>query len=156
MEDNLGIMLIRLGDVDLIGSKQTFVALRKIKGVSYSFANAVCIIADISKHKKIGALTEAELKKIDDIIRNPSRYNIKPFLFNRQKDIETGENRHLISSELKLTAEFDIKRMKMIKSYKGIRHSLGQPVRGQRTKAHFRKGSALGVKKKPGVKKGKV
>ena len=46
-----------------------------------------------------------------------------------------------------LQNEFDIRRLKKIKSYKGIRHSLGQPVRGQRTKAHFRKGRAVGVKR---------
>ena len=47
-----------------------------------------------------------------------------------------------------MAVEFDIKMMKMIKSYKGVRHAIGQPVRGQRTKAHFRKGSSLGVIKK--------
>ena len=45
--------------------------------------------------------------------------------------------------------EFDIKRMKKIKSYKGARHSAGQPVRGQRTRSHFRsRGKAVGVTKK--------
>jgi len=37
--------------------------------------------------------------------------------------------------------------LKKMKSYKGWRHSLGQPVRGQRTRSHFRKGSAIGVMK---------
>ena len=41
--------------------------------------------------------------------------------------------------------EFDIRKMKKIKCYKGVRHSLGQPVRGQRTRAHFRKGRSIGV-----------
>ena len=156
LAEQLEKQLIRLGDVDLIGTKPTYMALKKIKGISYTFANAICSIANIPKNKKIGNLSEEEIQKVQDIIKNPAKYNIKPFLMNRQKDVETGESKHLISSDLKLATEFDIKRMKMIKSYKGVRHSIGQPVRGQRTKAHFRKGSALGVKKKPGVKKGKV
>jgi len=137
MEEKLEKQLIRLGDADLLGNKPLYLALRKIKGVSYSLANAVCIISSIEKNRKIG-----------NIIKNPAKYGIKGFMFNRRKDRETGEDRHLISSNLKLTTEFDIKRMKMIKSYKGIRHTQGQPVRGQRTKAHFRKGSAVGVAKK--------
>jgi small subunit ribosomal protein S13 len=53
-----------------------------------------------------------------------------------------------------MVKEFDIKRMKQIKSYKGMRHSLKQPVRGQRTRSHFRTtGVAVGVKKGGGAKK---
>lgn len=148
MNEELNSQLIRLGDADLLGKEHIYVALRKIKGVSYSFANAICLIANIEKNKEIGTLNNDELKKIEDIIKNPLKYNIKSFLLNRRNDRETGEDKHLISSSLKLATEFDIKRMKMIKCYKGVRHSLGQPVRGQRTKAHFRKGAALGVKKK--------
>ena len=56
----------------------------------------------------------------------------------------------MTGTDLELQTEFDIKRMKKIKSYKGVRHSAGQPVRGQRTKSHFRKNKAKsgGIKKK--------
>jgi len=148
MEEKIENQLIRLGDADLIGTKSTYMALRRIKGISYSFANAICLIANIPRNKKIGTLSDENLKKIEDIIKNPSKYNIKPFLLNRRKDRESGNDIHLISSNLRLTTEFDIKRMRMIKSYKGVRHSIGQPVRGQRTRSHFRKGSSVGVGKK--------
>ena len=48
--------------------------------------------------------------------------------------------------------------MKKIKSYRDIRHALGLPVRGQRTKSNFRKnkGKVLGVRRKEGVKAGRV
>jgi small subunit ribosomal protein S13 len=48
--------------------------------------------------------------------------------------------------------------MKRIRSYKGVRHSLGLPVRGQRTRSNFRKnkGKVLGVKRKEGAKAGRV
>jgi small subunit ribosomal protein S13 len=53
-----------------------------------------------------------------------------------------------MGSELDLQKEFDIRRIKKIKSYKGVRHLLGQPVRGQRTRSHFRKkGPSVGVKR---------
>ena len=148
MEENTHKDLIRLGDADLLGHQNTYKALRKIKGVGFSFANAICNIANIPKNKKIGTLSDEDVKKIEDILKNPQNYNIKPFLLNRRKDRETGQDAHLIASNLKMAVEFDIKMMKMIKSYKGVRHAIGQPVRGQRPKAHFRKGSSLGVIKK--------
>ena len=49
-----------------------------------------------------------------------------------------------------------MKTQKKIKGYKGIRHMLGQPVRGQRTRGNFRKnkGKVMGVKLAAGTKKG--
>ena len=68
---------------------------------------------------------------------------------NRRSDPETGVTSHLYGSDLDMKKEFDIKRMKKIKSYKGIRHTMKLPVRGQRTRSHFRKGGkAVGVMKK--------
>ncbi|HDD46536.1 MAG TPA: 30S ribosomal protein S13, partial [Candidatus Aenigmarchaeota archaeon] len=46
------------------------------------------------------------------------------------------------------TTKLDINFMKKIKTYKGIRHALGLPVRGQRTRSSFRKGRTIGVKRK--------
>jgi small subunit ribosomal protein S13 len=46
--------------------------------------------------------------------------------------------------------------MKKIKAYKGVRHSLGQPVRGQRTKSHFRKNKKKSGKKESTAKPAKV
>jgi hypothetical protein len=56
---------------------------------------------------------------------------------------------HKIGADLKFTQENDIRFMKKIRCYKGIRHSMGQPVRGQRTKSNFRKnkGKVTGVAK---------
>ncbi len=140
--------LIRLGDKDLDGNRSTYFALTKIKGVSYAFANALCNIFDLKKTEKIGNLSDDQLEKIKDAIKNPSKYKISPWLFNRQKDFDSGEDQHLISSDLKLRKDFDIKRLRMIKSYRGFRHGFGLPLRGQRTKSNFRKGTTVGVKKK--------
>ena len=56
---------------------------------------------------------------------------------------------HLLTGNLTFYKENDIKRMKKIKSLKGMRHQKGLPVRGQRTKSHFRKnkGKVVGVAK---------
>ena len=65
--------------------------------------------------------------------------------------METGENKHLTGSDLELRNEFDIKRLKKIRVYRGYRHMARLPVRGQRTRGHFRKNRAKGV----GIKKKK-
>ena len=141
--------IIRIMQTDIDGKKQIYVGLTKIKGVSWSLSNALCNKLGFDKKKKITDLSNEEIKKIEEFIKNPE---IPEFLLNRRKDLDSGKNLHLLGSDLDLRKEFDIKRLKKIKSYKGLRHALGQPVRGQRTRGHFRsKGKAVGV-----IKKGKV
>ena len=149
---------VRIANTDLDGNKPIKQALTKIKGVSFMFSNAMLNIARIEKTKKAGYLADNEVAKIDDIIKDPLKFGIPSWLFNRKRDPEDGTDKHLVSSTLAFTQDNDTKMMKKMKSYRGIRHSLGLPVRGQRTKSNFRKnkGKVLGVKKKIGSKAGKV
>ncbi|MEK6817716.1 MAG: 30S ribosomal protein S13 [Nanoarchaeota archaeon] len=132
---------------DIEGSMKIYPGLTKIKGISWSLSNAVCKKLGFDKNRKIESLAEFEIKKLEEFLKNP---DIPKYLKNRRKDFETGEDRHLIGSNLELRKEFDIKRLKKIKSYKGYRHVAGLPVRGQRTRAHFRKNRSrgAGIKKK--------
>jgi small subunit ribosomal protein S13 len=142
--------LIRILSTDIPGDMSIYAGLTRIKGVSWSYSNAVCNMLKIDKMMKISELNEEEIKKISEFIKNP---RVPEFVLNRKKDLETGKSGHLTGVDLDMAKEFDIKRMKKIRSYKGIRHILGQPVRGQRTKSHFRKNRAVGVMGKS--KKGK-
>ena len=146
--------IIRVANTDLDGNKKAYIALRKIKGISFMFSNAILNVTKIDKTKKAGYLTDEEVKRINDVIYDPSKYNIPHWLFNRRRDYETGENKHLLSTDLIIQTENDVKRLKKIKSYRGVRHMYGLPSRGQRTKAHFRKNKTMGVSKKK-VKAGK-
>ena len=144
--DNRG-RIIRIMQKDIEGRTNLYPGLTKIKGVSWSLSNAVCKKLGFDKSRKIESLTESEIKKLEEFLKNP---DIPKYLKNRQKDFETGKDEHLTGSDLELRKEFDIKRLKKIKSYKGYRHVAGLPVRGQRTKAHFRKNRSkgAGIKKK--------
>src|SRR3989344_7439322 len=137
--------LVRIANNDLPGRKAVYYGFTRIKGISFSFANAVCNLAGIDKNKKIGYCTPEEIQRIKRVIEK--RENIPVWFFNRRKDYETGEDKHLLSSDVKFSRENDIRRFQKIKSRRGIRHALGLPVRGQHTKAHFRSGPALGVKR---------
>lgn len=143
--------LVRILSTDIPGNKRTIAGLTRIKGVSWSFSNALCHVLKINKNKKIQELSEEEIKKISEFIKNPK---LPEFLLNRRRDIETGTSRHVFGADIDLQKEFDVKRLKKIRSYRGLRHALGQPVRGQRTKSHFRvkgKGGkrSVGVMNKP-------
>ena len=140
-------MLIRILSTDIPANKNIYVGLTYIKGISFSLSNAICYKLKIDKNKKISALTKEDIDNISKEIKNPE---IPNFLMNRRKDYDSGKTKHLITNELDLRKDFDIKRLKKIHSYKGIRHSRGLPVRGQRTKSHFRKkgkNRVVGVKK---------
>ncbi len=147
MEEKLKY-IIRITATDLEGNKPIKQTLTKIKGVGFSMANAICTILRLDKNKKTGSLTDAEVKKIEEVLKEPKKHNIPSWLLNRQNDYDTGEDLHLNTSDLKLRKEFDIKRLRKIKSYKGFRHGAGLPVRGQKTKSNFRSGKGIGVKKK--------
>ncbi len=142
--------IVRIVETELDGNKPTIDALRKIKGVSFSLANAVCSVTGIDQHKKVGYLDDGELKKISEAIKNPLGHNLPAWMLNRRKDPVEGTDRHLTAVNLSLANEGDIKRLKSIKCWKGVRHMYGQPVRGQRTRSNFRrnKGKVVGVAKK--------
>lgn len=138
--------IVRVLNTDIDGNKKTFMALKKIKGISFIFSNAICNHLDIDKNSKIGSLSGEEIKKIENLVEDPKE--LPKWLLNRRNDVETGKNMHVTTGKLKLSLEFDLKRLKKVKSYRGLRHAWGLPVRGQRTRSNFRKGKSIGVVKK--------
>ncbi len=141
--------LIRILNTDIDGSKRLLFALRAIKGVSYMIANYVCYKTGIDKMKKAAELTDKEIELIEQTIQNLHE-TAPSWLLNRRKDRNTGKDLHLVKTDLNLAIDEDLRRLKRIKSYRGLRHQWGLPVRGQRTKSNFRKnkGKPLGVKRK--------
>ncbi|MEM4247307.1 MAG: 30S ribosomal protein S13 [Candidatus Woesearchaeota archaeon] len=146
--------LVRIANTDLDGKKSIAFALSKIKGVGVPFANAACRIAGVDVNKKAGHLSDAEIRKVEEVVKDPIKAGLPAWMVNRRFDPETGQNKHLLSGDLQFTIENDIKIMKKTKCYKGIRHILGQPVRGQRTRSNFRKnkGKVMGVRRSASAK----
>ena len=140
--------LVRIANTDLKGEKAIVYALKDVRGIGVPFAHAICVVLNIDGLAKIGNITETDMKRIDEVIKAPAKHGIPGWLFNRQRDLETGEDKHVVTNDLLFNKDNDIKLMKRIKSYKGIRHSMNAPVRGQRTRSNFRanKGKVVGVK----------
>src|SRR3989344_4805767 len=149
---------VRIANTDLDGNKKIGNAMTKIKGISFMFSNAILKVAELDETIKAGYLSEAQTNKIDEVIKDPAKFNIPKWLYNRKKDPEDGADKHFVGPTLTFIQDNDVKMMKKVKSYKGVRHIQGLPVRGQRTKSNFRKnkGKVLGVKKKDGSKAGRV
>jgi len=123
------------------------VGLTQIRGVGYMFANTILNVLKINPNQRIGHLSPEQVNSIESIIKNPSASNFPSWFLNRRKDVETGEDKHLLTSDIAFTVRNDIEREKTSGSWRGIRHMFGLKVRGQRTRCTGRKGGAVGVAK---------
>ena len=132
---------------DIPGEKKMLVGLTQIRGIGYNFANAVLDVVKINPNSSIGYLTESQVQEIEKVITNPIAANFPTWFLNRRKDIETGKNMHLLTSDIEFTVRNDIERERLSNSWRGYRHLYGLKVRGQRTRTTGRKGGAVGVAK---------
>lgn len=103
---------------------------------------------------RLGYVSDGEVGRIERTIENLSENEIPSWLLNRRWDRETGEDLHLIGSEIDLQVKSDIDLMRTTSSWKGYRHSYELKVRGQKTRTTGRKRRAVGVKKKSYSRKG--
>ncbi len=140
--------IVRIQGTDLDGSQKLGFALAKIKGVNINVANAIIKITNLDPDIRIGHINDEDVNKIEQVLEDPVKRGIPHWLLNYRREFQTGENTHLIGSDLVLRVKTNIDFMKKIKTRKGIRHSLGLKVRGQRTKTTGRTGRVVGVKKK--------
>jgi len=142
--------IVRIASTDLDGNLSVKRALRKIKGISWMTSHGLCMVASIDPNKQLGSLSEAEIKKLESAVTSQEidDRRLPVWMLNRRADPETGTNKQLIGSALDFRIREDINFMRRTRMYKGIRHELGLPVRGQRTRSSFRKNRTVGVSKK--------
>jgi small subunit ribosomal protein S13 len=148
------VNIIRVMETNLDGNRPVRRAIRRVRGVSFMFSNAVSHKIDFAD-RKLGEIGDSEIQKLEDVMTNPQKYGIPQWMCNRRSDPVTGEDRHLTVSALEFAKKMDINEMKKKKTYKGIRHSEHLTVRGQRTRGSFRKGKVVGVSRKAAAAKKK-
>ena len=140
--------IVRLAGKDLAGGKRVQLALADLKGVNLNFARAVAYAADVDPFAKLGNLNKEQVERLGKVLKDPAEHGIPSWMLSRRKDYETGKDLHLISADVAMAVRMDIGRERRIRSRRGIRHDLGLPVRGQRTRTTGRKGLVVGVKRK--------
>lgn len=147
--------IVRVNNTDLKGDKPIYLSIQKIKGIGENFARAVCTLAKIDYMKITGDFTDKDVAAIEAVLVDPIKAGVPAYYLNRLKDYESGEDKHLYTSDLDFEKDQDIKRMKKMKSNVGLRHQWRLPVRGQRTGSNFRpnKGKGAVGKKKTSIRK---
>jgi small subunit ribosomal protein S13 len=123
----------RIKGVDIPNEKRIEAALTYIQGIGFTKAGEILEKAKIDPDKRAKELSDSEIADLNSTISS------------MEIPIE-GELRRIVTS--------NIRRLKEIKSYRGLRHHLGLPVRGQRTRTNAR--TRKGKKKTVGGQKRKL
>lgn len=139
--------LVRIHNTDLDGKKPFATALTYVPGVSHRMAAIVARETGIPTSQRIGKLTEEQINQVAETISALGE-TVPEWMLNRRKDVETGEDGHLVGTEIAIMLREDLNRLKKIRSWRGHRHERKLPTRGQRTKANGRFGPAVGVQRK--------
>ena len=74
------------------------------------FANSVLQVLKISPHQKIGNLTAEQISSIEKIIQNPKGSDFPTWFLNRRQDMQTGEDMHLVTSDIAFNIRNDVER----------------------------------------------
>lgn len=140
--------IVRIAGKDVNGAKKLVVALSEIRGIGYNLAQLLLQQLNIDPNTRTGYIREEDVANIEEALRDPTKVGVPVWYLNRRKDIETGEDKHLITSDLDMTIRNDLERERIVQSWRGIRHMYGLKVRGQRTRTTGRKkGGTTGVRK---------
>ncbi len=140
--------IVRIAGTDIKGDLKLPYGLAEIKGIGLTTAYAIVRMLGLDPEMRVGFLSEADIRRIEEAVRDIRKLGLPAWLYNRRKDYETGEDKHLIGPDLLFHARRDIEREIKINSWRGLRHKLGLKVRGQRTRTTGRTGMTVGVSKK--------
>ena len=108
--------MARISGVTIPAPKQVWVGLTYVYGIGPKTAEDILKKAQVERTTRVKDLTDAEVSRIQDVINAD----------------------HLVEGELQRIVSGNVKRLKDIKSYRGLRHAAGLPSRGQRTKTNAR------------------
>lgn len=123
--------MARIAGVDIPSNKKIRIALTYIHGIGATTSNKICESTGVNPEQKVKELSEDTLAKL-------------------RREIET---KYKVEGEVRRDVQNNIKRLIEIGSYRGLRHRLGLPCRGQRTHTNSR--TRKGKRKTVGLKKGK-
>jgi len=125
--------MARIAGVNIPTQKKLGVALTYIYGIGKKLSNDVCKEANVDFNSRVQDLSESEIKSISDVISNS----------------------HNVEGDLRREVSSNIKRLKDLGAYRGVRHRKNLPCRGQRThtNARTKKGKAIAIAGKKKVTK---
>ena len=108
--------MARISGVTIPDSKQVHVALTYVYGIGPKTSADILKSTNVESSTRVKNLTDAEIGRIQEVIND----------------------KHVVEGELQRIVATNIKRLKDINSYRGLRHKIGLPSRGQRTRTNAR------------------
>ena len=135
---------VRIGQTDLDGTKSVERSLTEMNGIGRRAARIIADKAGVDRRATFGALEDDDIEAVVSLVEGFAD-EVPDWMANHRNDFFAGETTHEVGNDLELTRRQDINRMKMINSYKGVRHKRGQKVRGQRTRSTGRTEGTIGV-----------
>ena len=139
--------IVRVANTDLDGTRPTALALTGVRGVGLRIAEVACRLSAVNASEMIGNLPETTVEGLETTLGSLAE-KMPAWMVNHPHEPLAGESPHYVGPDLETRRRDDINVMKMIRSYRGVRHERGQKVRGQRTRSNGRTGMAAGVLKK--------
>ncbi len=106
----------RIIGIDIPANKRLVISLTYIYGIGNALANEIVNKLQLDPNMKAGKLTEEDIAKINSIL----------------------QTKYVVEGDLRRQVQNNIKRLIAIHCYRGLRHRLGLPVRGQRTRSNAR------------------
>ena len=135
---------VRIGQTDLDGTKSVERSLSELNGIGRRAARIIADKTGVDRTATFGRLEDDEIDTVVEAVENFAD-EVPEWLANHRNEYFSGETTHQTGNDLNMTRRQDINRMKMIDSYKGVRHKRGQKVRGQRTRSTGRTEGTIGV-----------
>lgn len=106
----------RVIGIDIPDKKRLEISLTYIYGIGRRLSNEICAKLNLNPDMRAHTLTEDDIAKINALLQSA----------------------YMVEGDLRRQVQNNIKRLISIHSYRGMRHRLGLPVRGQRTRSNAR------------------
>ena len=125
--------MARIAGINIPTQKKLKIALTYVYGIGNKVSNDICLKANVDSNTRVQDLSESEIKSISDVISSS----------------------FLVEGDLRREVSGNIKRLKDLGTYRGVRHRRNLPCRGQRThtNARTKKGKAIAIAGKKKVTK---
>ena len=125
--------MARIAGINIPTQKKLKIALTYVYGIGNKVSNDICLKANVDSNARVQDLSESEIKNISDVISSS----------------------FLVEGDLRREVSGNIKRLKHLGTYRGVRHRRNLPCRGQRThtNARTKKGKAIAIAGKKKVTK---
>ena len=125
--------MARIAGINIPTQKKLKIALTYVYGIGNKISNDICLKANVDSNARVQDLSESEIKNISDVISSS----------------------FLVEGDLRREVSGNIKRLKDLGTYRGVRHRRSLPCRGQRThtNARTKKGKAIAIAGKKKVTK---